>query len=234
MVTPRGVGQRPFYIGVSLLMGLIAVVGFWPTYFGPLVRGTVEQPPVIHVHATVFAGWLVLFLAQVVLAATGRVAWHMRLGRLGIGYGIVLILVGLITTVSRSTNLFDQGSIAGARQLLIVGSADMVVFAAFFVAAIVYRRKPQIHKRLMIVAATMLLIAAASRMQFLPLLSLRRAIWMSPVFLAMAYDFRSRHLVHPIYLVGLGAFLVRVVTPPLIAGTETWAAFARWVFTLTA
>lgn len=234
MVTPRGVSQRPFYIGVSLLMGLIAVVGFWPTYFGPLVRGTVEQPPVIHVHATVFVGWLVLFLAQVVLAATGRVAWHLRLGRLGIGYGVVVILVGLTTTVVRSSNLFYEGSIAGARQLLIAGSEDMVVFAAFFVAAIVYRRKPQIHKRLMMVAATMLLIAAASRMQFLPPLPLRLAVWVSPVFLAMAYDFRSRHLVHPIYLVGLGAFLVRAVTPRLITGTETWAAFARWVFALAA
>ena len=234
MVAPRGVGRRPFYIGVSLLMGLIAVVGFWPTYFGPLVRGTVEQPLVIHVHATVFVGWLVLFLAQVVLAATGRVAWHQRLGRLGIGYGIMLILVGLTTTVIRSSNLFYQGSIADARQLLLVGSEDMVVFAAFFVAAIVYRRKPQIHKRLMMVAATMLLIAAASRMQFLPPLPLRLAVWVSPVFLAMAYDFRSRHIVHPIYLAGLGAFLVRAVTPPLITGTETWASFARWVFALAA
>ncbi len=234
MVTPRGVGQRPFYIGVSLLMGLIAVVGFWPTYFGPLVRGTVEQPPVIHVHATVFVGWLVLFLAQVVLAATGRVAWHMRLGRLGIGYGIVLILVGLITTVVRSSDLFSQGSIAGARELLLVASEDMVLFAAFFVAAIVYRRKPKLHKRLMIVAATMLLVAAASRMQFLPLLSLRWGIWMSPVALAIAYDFKGRRLVHPIYLLGLGAFLVRIVSPGLISGTETWVAFSNWVFALTA
>ena len=36
---PRAIVRRPFYIATSVLMGLMAVVGFWPTYFGPLVRG---------------------------------------------------------------------------------------------------------------------------------------------------------------------------------------------------
>jgi hypothetical protein len=80
----------------------------------------------------------------------------------------------------------------------------------------------------------MLLIVAASRMQFLPPLPLRLAVWASPVFLAMAYDFRGRRLVHPVYLLGLGMFLVRVVSPPLITGTDAWAAFASWEFALAA
>jgi hypothetical protein len=69
--------RRCFYIGISLLIGLTAVAGFWATYFGPLVRGTIEQPLLIHVHATVFVGWLVLFLAQAALVATGHVSWHL-------------------------------------------------------------------------------------------------------------------------------------------------------------
>ena len=44
MVTPSirlpiAVTSR-FYIGVGLLIALMATVGFWPTYFGPLLRGT--------------------------------------------------------------------------------------------------------------------------------------------------------------------------------------------------
>ena len=69
---PRAVVRRPFYIATSVLMGLMAVVGFWLTYFGPLVRGTLSQPLLIHVHTVVFVGWLALFLTQVVLAAAGR------------------------------------------------------------------------------------------------------------------------------------------------------------------
>ena len=53
--------RRPLYIALSALMALIAAVGFWPTYYGPLVRLTLAQPPLIHVHAVVFTGWLALF-----------------------------------------------------------------------------------------------------------------------------------------------------------------------------
>jgi hypothetical protein len=226
------VRRRPFYIGVSLLMGLIAVVGFWPTYFGPLVLGTIAQPLLIHLHATVFVGWLVLFLTQVVLAASGRVAWHLRLGRLGIGYGVLVIIVGLLTGISRSADRIRLG-LAGER-LLFVAVADMTVFATFFGAAIAFRRKPQIHKRLMMVAATMLLVAAASRMTFLPNLQVRQAVWVSPILLAMGYDFRAQRLIHPVYLLGLGAFFVRALSPGFIATTDTWSAVAHWLTGLVA
>ena len=89
---PRAIVRRPFYIATSVLMGLMAVVGFWPTYFGPLVRGTLSQPLLIHVHTVVFVGWLALFLTQVVLAAAGQVKWDLRLGRFGIGYGALVVV----------------------------------------------------------------------------------------------------------------------------------------------
>ena len=213
-------------------MGLIAVVGFWPTYFGPLVRGTIAQPLLIHLHATVFVGWLVLFLTQVVLAATGRIAWHLRLGRIGIGYGVLVIVVGLLTGISRSANRFRLG--LGGEHLLFVAFADMTVFAIFFGAAIALRRKPQLHKRLMMGAATMLLVAAASRMTFLQPLLLRQAVWVSPILLAMAYDFRAQRMIHPVYLIGLGAFFVRAMSPGLIADTDTWSAVAHWLTAMIA
>jgi len=227
VVTRRGVRRRPFYIGVSLLMGLIAIVGFWPTYFGPLVFGTISQPLLIHVHATVFAGWLVLFLTQVLLAATGRVAWHVRLGRIGIGYGVLVVIVGLLTGIIRSAHRMQLG--LPGEHLLFVAVADMTVFSIFFGAAIAFRRKPQIHKRLMMVAATMLLVAAASRMTFLPLLQMRQAIWVSPILLAMAHDVRAQRAIHPVYVIGLAAFFVRAISPGIIADTDAWSAVAHWL-----
>jgi hypothetical protein len=230
LVLPR----RSFYIGASLLMGLIAVVGFWPTYFGPLVKGTIAQPLLIHIHATVFTGWLVLFLTQAVLAATKQVAWHLRLGKIGIGYGALLIIVGLITGVLRSSRLPLGGQ---AEDLLFAATADMVVFASFFAAAIVYRRQPQVHKRLMMVAANMLLIAAVARMTFLPPppagLPLFFAVWFLPLLSAIAYDWWSQRRVHAVYLVGLGAFAIRILA---IAthDTEGWRAITRAVVGLVA
>src|SRR5262249_42838814 len=85
------------YVAIGLLVAAMAVSGFWPTYFGPLVQGVVDKPFVIHVHATVFSGWVLLFIAQAVFAATGQIALHRKLGEIGIYYGFGLIAMGVIT-----------------------------------------------------------------------------------------------------------------------------------------
>jgi hypothetical protein len=218
-----------FYIGLSVMMSVIAIVGFWPTYFGPLVAGTLVQPPLIHLHATVFTGWLVLFFTQVLLAATRRVSWHLRLGRIGIAYGIILIAIGLWTGVVRSSAL-PRGQAEG---LLLAATSDMVVFAGFFGAAIAFRRKPQIHKRLMIVAATMLLVAAVARFWFFPplpeALLARIGFWFSPLLLAIAYDFRTDRRLHPVYAIGLVVFVARILlSAGPVASSAAWVDFTTW------
>ena len=75
--------RRPLYVVLSVLIGTIAIGGFWMTYFGALVRGTAtaSQPLLIHAHAAVFVGWLVLFLTQTVLppsAGSERIAHWVR------------------------------------------------------------------------------------------------------------------------------------------------------------
>jgi len=214
-------------------MGITAISGFWATYFGPLVRGTIDQPLLIHIHATVFVGWLVLFLAQAALVATGRVSWHLKLGRFGIGYGLLLIVVGLFTAISRSANQVIAGG--NAEGLLYVAFVDLVLFSAFFGAAIVLRRKPQLHKRSMLVAATVLLVAAVFRLPFLPVGPLgthaRLIVWSVPILLAIAYDFSRRRPIHPVYAFGVGALLVRNYSE-FLSQTDAWSAIARWATAL--
>jgi hypothetical protein len=225
----RFLPRRHFYIGVSLLMSAIAIVGFWPAYFGPLLGGTLRQAPLLRVHSLTFTGWLVLFLVQTLFAVTGRLAWHRLLGKIGIAYGVFLIVDGLSLAVITSAALPLQGA---AERHLFAPLADMAVFTSFFAAAIVYRRRSQLHERLMMVAASMLLIAAVGRMSFLPpsliRLPLFMAIWCLPIVLGMVYDVSRGRGAHPAYLLGLGAFSVRILSTPL-AGTATWGVVARWI-----
>jgi hypothetical protein len=225
---PVGVApRRVLYIGLSVLMAFIAVVGFWPLYFGPLVFGRLVQPLLIHIHATVFTGWLVLFFLQAYFAATKRIQLHMTLGRLGIWYGLLLIVVGLTTGVLRAAGAPP----ARAPQLLYVSVADMVMFGGFFAAAIWFRKKPKVHRPAMVVAATALLVAAVGRMTFLPPNGpIRLAIWSLPILIAMAFEFRKTVGVHPIYFLGLGVFVIRRYSVPVIMATDAWGSFARWVF----
>ena len=224
------VTRRTLYMGLGGLMALIAVVGFWPRYFGPLVSGSLDQPRLIHIHATVFTGWLVLFFAQAYFAATRRIQWHMKIGTVGIWYGLLLIIVGLRTGILRAAEKIPDGD-GSAERLLFAATADMAMFAAFFGAAIWYRKKPKIHRPAMVVAATSLLIAAVARMAFVPPTPhLRLLVWSFPVLLAMGIEFRKSGKVHPIYLLGLAVFVLRRYSSPIVTPTAEWAGVADWVF----
>ncbi len=207
---PRTTAPRRLYVGLALLAVAIAAVGFWPTYFGPLVAGTAAKTPIVHLHAAVYVGWLAIFVTQTVLAATGRIAAHMKLGRFAIGYGALVIVVGLLTAYARFALRVRAGEAAAAQAQLLGPLLDMLVFAPFFAAAIYYRRTPDLHKRLMIVATTSLLIAAVGRMQFLgePRIVLVYLIWTAPILVAMAHDFWRQHRIHPVYVLGLVVILL--------------------------
>ncbi len=225
----RRTNATPLYIWLSGVMALMAIVGFWPTYYGPLTRRTLVQSPLIHLHAVVFTGWLAVFAAQAVFAATGRLRWHVRFGRIGIAYGVGLIVLGLTTGVLRAAALPRGGHAEG---LLYVISVDMLIFASFFGAAVWFRRRPDIHKKLMTVAATALLVAASARMWFMPApplgLICMFLLWSSPMLVAVGFDWRHTRRIHPVYLLGLAAFAFRVWSEPL-ALTSQWAAFTNVV-----
>jgi hypothetical protein len=93
------IGLRP-YLPATILVIVTALVGFWPTYFGPALKGRVDVPPVIHLHAVIFVTWLALFATQVVLAAKNRVKLHMQLGRWIFGYGLLLLVGAVVATAA--------------------------------------------------------------------------------------------------------------------------------------
>ena len=223
-----------FYIGIGLLAALIAAMGFWPTYFGPLLAGMADHPPVIHVHAAIFSGWIALFGAQVLFAATGQIALHRKLGNFGIWYGGLIIVVGVVTAFSQFADRIDAGRLEEAQTRLLAPLTDMIVFPLFFGAAVLYRHRPEIHKRLMLVATTTLLVAAALRMSFLgePLpRPMRLLIWFSPIILGMAYDLIARRSIHPVYIIGLGALYLLSMRGALV-DTDAWLAISGWLATL--
>jgi uncharacterized membrane protein YozB (DUF420 family) len=224
---------RRFYIAASSLTVVIAFVGFWPTYFGPLFHRTVAVHPIIHFHAAVYVGWLALFIAQAALAATGRIRQHRALGRIGIGYGVIVILVGLLVTFHRFDTRIDELGLEESLGFLTWPLIDMVIFTPVFALAVVYRGKPEIHKRLMVVATTTLLIAPAGRVMFLGSLlpwPLILTVWYSPVLLGLAYDLLKKRLIHPVYVAGLGVLYISSFRDVLMQ-SDLWVGFARWLGT---
>lgn len=191
-------------------MTVIVVVGFWPSYFGPMLRGVVARPWILQLHGAVYVGWLLLLLAQVALVATGRTSVHRKLGTFGIGYGILVWIMGVVVSFAApllhlAAGEWDMDRAAG---FLIIPLGDMVLFGGFFGAAILYRRKPEIHKRLILLANVALLFAAVSRIPGIGRGTIFIFAWISPLLAAMGYELVTRRRVHPAYLIGLAILLI--------------------------
>jgi hypothetical protein len=223
---------RSFYVALAALVAAIALAGFWRSYFGPLlVFGGIEALPLVHFHVVVYVGWLALFVAQAAFAAVDRIDLHVKLGRVGIGYGWFVVAVGLLVGFAMFVVRVRAGAEAEAIGRLFGPVLDMVVFAPLFAAAVHYRRRPELHKRLMILAMVTLLVPAVSRMRaFLPSLALVQLVWSAPILLAMVYDYAKHRIVHPIYVFGLVLLLLE--SPAVRAAaraSSAWRSFGAWL-----
>ena len=221
------IGPR-LYLPATILIIVIAFIGFWPTYFGPALKGRVHVPPLIHLHAVIYVTWLALFATQVALAATHRVKLHMQLGRWMMAYGVVVVIAGLMALAQAFGKRLATEDAFRAQRYLFGVLKDLVFFVPFLVAGWIYRRKPEIHKRLMIVATTILVLPAVSRMSFLgtpvPLWKFM-LVWPIPVYLLMIHDFYNKRLVHPVYLIGVAAMLtMRLILP--FGSSHAWQSVA--------
>jgi hypothetical protein len=192
-------------------VALIALVlaGFWPSYFGPLLQEGAAKPWIIHLHAAVFGGWMLLLLAQVALVAAGRVRAHQRVGNAGIAYGGLVLALGLAVAFAAPAMQVRSGAWTpdAAASFLILPLGDMALFGGLFGAAIAYRRRPEIHKRLMLAATVALAFPAAARLAGEPNPAFV-GLWLAPLLAAMGWDFWARGRPHPVLVLSLGVLLL--------------------------
>jgi hypothetical protein len=156
---------------------------------------------------------------------------HVQLGRFGIGYGVLVIVVGLLVGFGMFVVRVRAGAAPEAIGRLFGPVIDMLVFAPLFAAAAFYRRRPELHKRLMILATTTLLVAAVGRMRtLLPTPVLQQLVWSAPILLAMAYDYVRHRIVHPVYAFGLVLLLLESQPVRMAVRTsEPWRNFGSWL-----
>ena len=203
--------SHQFYLAVTLVLIALVVRGFWGTYFGQLLGGGATRHWVIHLHGAIFSGWMLLLLAQVLLAATGRVRLHRRLGTAGIGYGALVLVAGLVVSFVSPVMHVRAGEwpLDRAAAFMLLPLVDMVLFGGFFGAAIAYRGRPEVHKRLILAATIALAFAAVGRMfdSAWPFL----VVWLAPLVAAMAFDVFSSGRVHPTSVVSLAVLALAFV-----------------------
>jgi hypothetical protein len=223
--------SRPYAL-IGVLCLAIAIVGFWATYYGPLLAGRARTAAIIQLHAAIFVGWLLLVIAQAVFAARGQIALHRRLGNYGMAYGVLVVAIAVVGTLWAFETRLRAGDVRAAHTSLFIGLTDILTFVPFLAAAWFYRRQPEVHKRLIVVATTVLLIAPVHRMHWFlgrpaPVMAVL-LIWLAPIYLAMIHDFIARRKVHPVYLIGILAVIYMKFWRVPMRESDTWNAIAAW------
>jgi hypothetical protein len=223
------------YLSAGLTAVVIALVGFWPTYFGPMLTGTLSTTQLIHIHAAVQIIWLGLFVTQIALAGTGHLRLHMKLGGWVVAWGAVVVIAGLILSFEIFAAHIRAGQTEIGQRRMFGFLRDLLFFAPFLFAGWVYRRRPELHKRLMLTAGTIVLLPAVSRMTFMgvPPLPVWKfmLVWPLPIYILMIYDYVTRRIIHPVYVIGIAAMLAMRLVLPLRL-TATWMTISGWLVSL--
>jgi hypothetical protein len=224
-----------FFSGLAVVSLIAVLVGFARTYF---LAGVFRAPLpnlLIHIHGAVFTLWIVLFASQIGLVAIRRLALHRRIGLLGFGLAVLMIVLGVLAAsdrLARHSGEPGKETKEDVRAFYAIPMGDMLMFAAFVSLGYRYRSDPAAHKRLMSFATFALLDAAFDRWSVfdpypLPLVNL---ICFGPLILAtLAWDWWSSGRVQRV-TIWASVFLLTVQEGRhLIGYTADWQRLAAWV-----
>jgi hypothetical protein len=215
---------------MSVIAAVVIVAGFGNTYAPKVVSESAAIPAIVHLHAAVFAAWLVLFITQTMLIARGHIKRHQQVGTAAMALAALMLVVGTMTAVNVA-RLGHRG-IAGVEfpdveGFLLLNIGATIVFGALTAAGWWFRWKPQAHKRLMLMATVGGLMPPG--IARLPLVSGHTpAIALTVIaFLLVgpAHDLITRRRIHPAYICGL--VVAALAFPPVAEALSTLPALHR-------
>ena len=248
----RGGADSPrFYVGMAYACAAVAIVGFIPTYWAPVMTGAFAGSLPLHVHGLLFSAWPLLFMAQARYAAAGRIDHHRALGVAGVVLAASMLVAGLLVAITAIDHGIARGFERQVRAASIVPVTIILFFATTVAVAIGSIRRPAVHKRLMLVASVSLLPPAVARMLFALLapagspmpgsgepppvvFSLAPALAADLLLLvAVVHDWRRRGRPHTAFVVaGLLLLTLQIVRIPL-SGTALWWTVTNWLLAIS-
>lgn len=110
---------RRSYLGIALTIALVVAVGFGRTVNAGLLHPPSRRPWILYVHVATFTTWVLLFIVQVALVRSRRVAWHRRLGIAGTALGGLIPVIGIATALTMTRLHRAEGNVAGERFLIV-------------------------------------------------------------------------------------------------------------------
>jgi FtsH-binding integral membrane protein len=157
--------SKYFYLSMALVMTGLIAWGFSKTVDANLFHAKPARPLLLWMHGAAFSTWLAFFMAQSALVRVHKVSVHRTLGWFGAALAATMVVLGF--TVAVVMTRFDsivlhQADIA----FLSIPFWDMIFFGTCIALAILWRKKPEYHRRLIFIATCQLMDAGIGRFDF--------------------------------------------------------------------
>lgn len=204
----NGLVDKYFYFAMSLLAAGIVVWGFSHTVDHNLFHAAVPRPLILWFHGGAFSAWIVFFIFQSTLVRTHNVKWHRFFGWFGAALATAMVPLGITTSIVMGR--FDTHTLhePGIDAFLIVPWYDMAAFATFIGLAILWRKKPEFHRRLIFIGTCGLLDAAFGRNDTIFNHNLYFWCLDGVILLGVVRDLVVNRRIHKVYLVSLPVLIV--------------------------
>jgi hypothetical protein len=226
--------RNRFYAVFATALAVFTFVSFSRTFY---LRHWFDVPPInvlLYVHGVMFTAWVVLFVIQTRLIAAQNYRTHMQLGIAGVVVAALVVVFGVATAIASAGAPRMRPMGMNSQQFVLVPLVAIASFAGLVAAAVAYRKRPEVHKRLMTLAMIAILGPPIARLVFWTHANAYfPAIQMSvhAAFLAwcVVSDWRRNHRVHPIYSIGGAILLISLPLRIVIARTPAWEHVGQWL-----
>lgn len=224
-----------YFLTAACLALAVVLIGFWKTFFLPSFQGTFTAPAIVYIHGGLLFLWTIFLVAQSVLIRTKNLSVHRRIGFAGLGLAVCVS----VSTMALGIYVLKRDLAAGGGHTAVSSLVGMfttpIIFLTLVTAAIVYRRRPEIHKRLMLLAMISILWAAFVRFRhyFPPIphwdIILGGIVPSSMILIAMLWEKYSVKRIHPVYfIVGL-PMMAENLTEASLFDSSGWQVVAYWL-----
>jgi len=225
--------ERVFYTTMSGIFLILVLVGFSRTFFLRPYFQTEPLMPLLILHGTLFSSWIALFLIQTTLVASKRTRVNRKLGVAGGVLATLMVIVGTVTGIVRAKTVAPPPGFSSGLTFLTIPLGDMLVFAVLIGAAVYYRNRVDIHKRLMIIGTIALMPAAVARLpaaffeQGGPLVFYGLSDLL--ILPLLIYDIATCGRPHRATVIGAAILVISHPLRIIVGNTHAWIAFATWL-----
>ena len=249
---PRGrpVKESLFYVGAAIFVVLLSVIAFGPSIIDQSRRNA-PSTLLVMAHGMAVGGWLLLFLAQAILVANGRIVIHRRLGILGPVLALLMIVLGYIVLIDFGRRGYDfSGDViralsrTGSRRLssavILFPLGELLSFGILVGAGLWYRHRADVHKRLMLLAMVPILVEPilhlighmAGRWPTLRGMGTLISVAATLILLSASaiHDRLSRRRIHPVSLwVPILLFVWQIALGAIVFPSAAWRKMVAWL-----